>query len=114
MRDFLHQCFVVETANDIFSSDFFYFSRSVLLNEVFDEHIATAHSDENLIPLFDLDVDTLRSELVDSLRLTQEHDLHAVSFRISIDELSQCSINFAELVRYVDQMAVFKLLVLLD
>ena len=64
----------------------------VLVEELVDGEEAAADTDVYLV-LLDSDPHSLRSELIDSLALTHEHDLQLLSLRVVVDELSQALVD---------------------
>ena len=114
MSGLLHQGLARESTDDILPPDFLNFCRRVLLNEVFYEHVAAADAYVNLIALLNLDVHAFRSKLVNALGLTKEHDLHAVTLRISIDEPTQVLVDAIVLPRYVDDLMPLELTIQVD
>jgi len=88
--DCLHLVFPLESfIHSTISLDLFNLSRSVLINKVVDMHIATTNSDLKRITGFNLDTDFLLSKLVDSFRMSNEHNLHLIFFWESIDVVSK-------------------------
>lgn len=106
---------IVEFVNNICSSsEGSELERRIQLDEsTYGDKTAT-NANFNAFALLDLNIDATLAKSVNAFGLTEEHDLHFVSFRISIDKLGQSSINLIKLVRYVDQETVLKLLILLD
>jgi len=47
-------------------------------------HKTTSNSAKDLVALFHFDINSLGAELIDSLRLSQKHDFHLVSFWVNI------------------------------
>lgn len=93
MSHLLDQRLVLELADNVLAVDLLDLSRSVLLDELFDEHVATAYSHEDLIALFNLHVYALGAKLVDTFRFSQEHNLHLFSLGIAINESAQVLVN---------------------
>jgi hypothetical protein len=59
-----------------------------LLNEVLDGDEASSDPHLYLVSLFDLEIDPLAAEMVDSLRLSQKHDFD-VGLALRVQELTQ-------------------------
>ena len=72
--------------------------RSVQFNEFTNGKVSAANTNNNHIAFLNLDINSALSESVNTFRFSKEHDLHFTSFRIGIDKLGQCSINFIEFV----------------
>ena len=60
---------------------------SVMLNEFIDVHEAATHAHFKVVALLNLYVDTLLTELVHALRLSQEQDLHLFPFWVLQSEI---------------------------
>ena len=83
----------------------------VLPNELVDVHVTTSNSDENGLTLFNLDIDSFLSKLIDTFRLSQEHDVHFFSFWILVQVISQSLINLAILLCDVNGLIFFQSLI---
>lgn len=59
--------------------------------------------------LFHFDVDSLGSELIDSLTFSHEHDLELVSFGIVVDVLGQFLVNHVIFDWYVNSDSLLQL-----
>ena len=75
--------------------------RRVLVNKLIDGKVATAHTDVNLV-LLNLDGDTLAPELVNTLRLTHEHDFELGAIGVVVDVLSQSAVSLIVFYRDVN------------
>ena len=80
--------FVLESSEGSSSVNSKDFLLSILFNKLINVHVASADSDQNLVPLLDLDVNLLLAKLVDAFRLSQEHDVHLFSFWVLVDEVT--------------------------
>lgn len=87
--DLLDRELVLEARDDVSSLDFFDLGSRVLLDEVVNVHEATADTDLEVVALLNFDVDTLLTEAVHTLRLSEEQDLHFFSLRVHVDEVGK-------------------------
>ena len=78
----------MESLDRVISFQLLELNGSVLIKELVNRKIPTSNTNLDLIFL-DLDCDSLGSELVNTLRLTHEHDLQFTALRIVVDILSQ-------------------------
>ena len=95
--DLLKRQFIFESINRIPSFDLVSFFVCVLLDEVTNVHVSTTYSNKQIVSFLDFDVHSFLSELVNSFGLSQKQDVHLLSFRILIDEVSQCFIYLVTL-----------------
>jgi len=63
-----------------------------LIQELIKGKISSSNSDLDIV-LFNLDSNSLGTKLVNTFRLSHEHDLEFGSFRIVVDELGELSVN---------------------
>ena len=82
-------------------------SGRVLLKERVDGQVTTADTDLDADSL-DLDLDALRSELVDAAGLTHEHDLELVALWVVVDVLGELAVNGVILDRNVHSDALLE------
>ena len=75
--------------------------RSVLVQELVNAHVASAHTDLNLVFL-DAHVDLLGAELVDALCLAHEHQLQLVAIWVVVDELGHLLVDLITLDWHID------------
>ena len=98
---FLKSDAVRHAAHRVLSLKFLKLRRSVLIQKLIERQVTTANSDLDLI-LDTLDHDALCTKLVNSLRLTHEHDLELLAVGVVIDVLRQFLIDRRALHRNVD------------
>ena len=98
---------LLKLAGRIVSLQLLQLGRRVLVQELINGEVATAHADVNLV-LIDLDHDTLASELVDTFGLTHEKDLHLFAIGVVVDVLSDLAVNLVVFHRDVDCDARFE------
>ena len=67
-------------------------NRGILIQELINRKVSSSNSNFDAMVL-DLDCYSLGSELVDSLRLTHEHDLEFRSLWVVVDELGQLLVS---------------------
>ena len=85
VHDSLLNCnFLAESLERIVALEFLKLNRRVLVEELVDGQVTTANTNLDVV-LLDLDSDTLRAELVDTLGLTHEHDLQLLTLGIVVD-----------------------------
>ena len=72
------------------------------MDELIDVHVTTTNSAENLVALFNFDVNSLLAELIDTFGFSEEHDFHRLLFWLIIQVISKSFINFVELVSNID------------
>jgi len=63
-----------------------------LIQELIKGKISSSNSDLDIV-LFNLDSNSLGTKLVNTFRLSHEHDLEFGSFRVVVDELRELSVN---------------------
>jgi hypothetical protein len=63
-----------------------------LIQELIKGKISSSNSDLDIV-LFNLDSNSLGTKLVNTFRLSHEHDLEFGSFRVVVDELGELSVN---------------------
>lgn len=63
-----------------------------MIQELIKGKISSSNSDLNIV-LFNLDSNSLGTKLVNTFRLSHEHDLEFGSFRVVVDELGELSVN---------------------
>ena len=76
-------------------------NRRMLVQELVNAHVATAHTDLNLVFL-DTNVDFLGTELVYTLCLAHEHQLQLVAIWVVVDELCHLLVDLIALDWHVD------------
>ena len=79
----------------------------MLVQELVNAHVASAHSDLNLVFL-DAHVDLLGAELVDALCLAHEHQLQLVAIWVVVDELCHLLVDLITLDWHVDGNSCFQ------
>lgn len=104
----LNGSLIAETIEDIISLNLFNLQIRVLIDELVNVHVTSTDTNEYLLTLLDLNVNSLLSELVDTFRFSEEHDLHLFSFGVSIDVGGQCFINFVMLVGDIHSLSLLK------
>ena len=92
-RNLLNCYLWIKSFKRIPSLNFFDLFRCILLNEISNVHETTANSNQQIISFLDLDVNSSMTELIDTLRFSQEQDIHSISLRIVIDKICKCFIN---------------------
>ena len=75
--------------------------RRMLVQELVNAHVATAHTDLNLVFL-DTNVDFLGTELVYTLCLAHEHQLQLVAIWVVVDELCHLLVDLIALDWHID------------
>ena len=85
--DPLYVQFVVKPFRNVSSLDLVDLSVLVLGNELVNVHESSADSDQDLVSLLDLDINSLGPESVDSFAFSQKHDLEVFAIRNSIIKL---------------------------
>ena len=63
-----------------------------MVQELVDGEVAATHADIDLI-FVDFDGDSLRSKLIDALRLTHKHNLESLTIRVVVDVLGESAID---------------------
>ena len=101
-----HECLLyhnafTESFEGIFALQLFKLHGSILVEELIDGEVSTADTDVDLI-LHDSNGDSTGAKLVDTLALSEEHDLHLLSLWVVVDELSQSHIDLIISEWYVD------------
>lgn len=84
---------MLESVDNILPLDSFNFVLHVCINEFLYANEAAANTDEDLITPFNLDVDASLPKFVDTLRFSQEENLHSLSLWIPIQELGHGHVN---------------------
>lgn len=74
-------------------------------------HVAAPDPHEYSVTFLHLHINTFLAELIDSLTLPKEHDVHFLSLWERVEEVSQCLVNFIILFSYVDRLSFFELFV---
>jgi len=103
--------FVGESSHNIFSFNLFHLLVGVLLDELVDMHETTTDSDHDFVSFLNFNVNTLLTELVHSVRLSQEHDFHLFSLWVLVQVISQSFIDLVVLLRDVNCLIFFKSLI---
>jgi hypothetical protein len=80
--------FLTESLKRIFSLQFLKFNRSILIQKFINRKVTSTNSDLDVL-IFDLDSNSLGSKLINTIRLSHEHNLQLGSLRIIVDKLSQ-------------------------
>ena len=106
--------FVLESCKHISSLNLFDLSISVLCNELINMHVSSTNSYKNLITLFNLDIHTFLSELVDTFAFSQKHDLHLCSLRIGVQIVSENLVDFIVFMSNINSLVFLKLFIDLD
>lgn len=96
----VHSHLVAEFLDWVFPLHLLQLGRSVLVEELVNAEVATAHPNVNLV-FVDFDAHTLAAELVNALRLTHEHDLELLAVRVVIDVLRDLFVDLVVLHRNV-------------
>jgi len=92
---------LLEIPHGVLSLKLLHFTGSVLVKELVNGKETATDSDVNLI-FFDLDIDSLATELVDTLLLTHEHDLQVLAIGVVVDVLGNLSVDRVVLYWNVD------------
>ena len=69
-------------------------------------HIPTTNSDKDL-SLPNINMHSLLSKLVNTLRLSHEHDLHFLTFRVGVDEVAEGFVDRVILPRNIPVVKTF-------
>jgi hypothetical protein len=83
---------LVEALQGILALELLQLDRCVLIEELVNREVATAHADVDLV-LLNFDRDSLGTELVDAVRLAHEHDLQLLTVGEVVDVLSEALVN---------------------
>ena len=81
-----------ESLDGVISLQLFKLNGSVLIKELVNRKVTSANTNLNVI-FFNLDCNSLRSKLVDTLRLTHEHDLELLAIGVVVDVLRQLLVD---------------------
>lgn len=93
---FRHGYLLCESLHRIIAFQLLELHRRVLVQELVNRKVTAA--DPNADPiLVDLDVDTLATELVNTLGLAHKHDLKLLAVRVIVDVLSDFLVNLVAL-----------------
>ena len=93
---FRHSYLLCESLHRIIAFQLLELHRRVLVQELVNRKVTAA--DPNADPvLVDLDVDTLATELVNTLGLAHKHDLKLLAVRVIVDVLSDFLVNLVAL-----------------
>ena len=92
--------FLRELLHRVVSLEFFHFWWSVLVEELVDRKVAATNTDVDLV-FVHTHCHALGSELVDTLRLSHEHDLQLLSVWVVVDVFGQSLVNLVVLHRDV-------------
>ena len=111
MRYLLNCQLLLEPTQGVFSVNFVHLVVSVCVNEFFNVHISSADSNEYLTSLFNLDVDSLLAELVDSFGFSQEHNFHIVVLGSAVNKIRELRVNIVVFLGDID--GISQLVVLL-
>ena len=87
-RNVLNSRLILEPSNHISSFDLVSLGLGVLLNEFVDVHESSTNSHQELVSLFNLDVDSFLTELVNALTFSKEHDLEVSSLWVPVQIVS--------------------------
>lgn len=101
--------FFLEVLEHILPLNFLNFLGSILLDELLYTYVAATNSHQYLLAPLDFYVDPSLTELIDALRLTQEHDSHFLALWVFVDEVAQGHVDLAGSLGYVNALSVFHL-----
>jgi len=105
---FLDGDFFTESLERILSLELFKFNWSVLVQEFVNGEVPSTNSDLDCI-FFDLDGNSLGSELVNTFRFSHEHNLQFGSLRIIVNEFGQLLIDGILLNWDIDSDSLFQI-----
>ena len=91
--DVLDDLFHLEFGQHINSVKLLNLWLSELIDKLSNMEETTTDSDKNLVALLNFEMYFSLSELIHTLRLSQEHDLHLLLFREVVDEVSKSLVD---------------------
>ena len=110
-RDILNSSLVGEPRDNVFPLNLLNLLLGVLLDEVINMHEATSDSHHDLIPLLNLDVNSLLPELINALRFPQKHDLHLFPLRVFVQVIAKSLIDLTILLCDVNSLVSLQSLI---
>ena len=74
-------------------------------------HIASTNTHKDCVTFLNFDIDPFLTELVNTFRLPQKHNVHLLSFRESVNVVSERLIDLVILLGYIDGLSLLHHLV---
>lgn len=109
-RYLLSDKLILEPSNNVLPLYLLNLLWHVSLNELLRTNEATADPNEYFIPPLYLNVDTLFPEFINTLRLSQEENLHLLPLWEPIDEVCHCNINMVTSLPDVNRLVCSQML----